>query len=195
MVLLNELTAILMSENERSIDFKSWPVDLLVDYIEKKHHRYVMRNRPIIEQYLNRICQTHGGDHPELMEIKQLFSDGMNELTAHMKKEEAELFPLIRKIESCANGDQSLGSLASLINGLVKNIRTEHEHEGERFRKIAELSNHYTPPPYACNTFKVTFSMLKDFEQDLREHLHLENNILLHKVEQFNMIVADNLNR
>ncbi len=57
-----------------------------------------------------------------------------------------------------------------------------HEHitEGDRFRKIEELSNKYNPPQDACNTYKVTFALLREFEQDL--HLHLENDILLPKV-------------
>jgi regulator of cell morphogenesis and NO signaling len=54
----------------------------------------------------------------------------------------------------------------------------EHDTEGERFRKIAQFSNDYTPPADACGTYKVTFSLLKEFEDDLHTHIHLENNIL-----------------
>ena len=57
----------------------------------------------------------------------------------------------------------------------------EHTVEGERFRKIEGLSNHYTPPQDACNTYRVTFALLKEFEQDLHLHIHLENNILFPK--------------
>ena len=57
----------------------------------------------------------------------------------------------------------------------------EHDAEGERFRKIAEWTNNYTPPADACNTYKVTFAMLNEFEQDLHKHIHLENNILFPK--------------
>ena len=57
----------------------------------------------------------------------------------------------------------------------------EHDNEGERFRKIALLTNNYTPPADACNTYRVTFSMLEEFEQDLHKHIHLENNILFPK--------------
>jgi regulator of cell morphogenesis and NO signaling len=57
----------------------------------------------------------------------------------------------------------------------------EHDAEGERFRKIAELTNNYTPPTDACNTYRVTFLMLKEFEEDLHLHIHLENNILFPK--------------
>jgi regulator of cell morphogenesis and NO signaling len=60
-------------------------------------------------------------------------------------------------------------------------MRHEHDTEGERFRRIAALSNNYTPPDDACTTYKVAYSMLKEFEQDLHLHIHLENNILFPK--------------
>ena len=59
----------------------------------------------------------------------------------------------------------------------------EHDNEGERFRKIAALSNDYTPPADACNTYRVAFSLLQEFEEDLHRHIHLENNILFPKAE------------
>ena len=57
----------------------------------------------------------------------------------------------------------------------------EHTTEGERLRKIETLSNHYTPPVDACNTYAVAIALLKEFEQDLHLHIHLENNILFPK--------------
>ena len=69
--------------------------------------------------------------------------------------------------------------------GTVENpiamMMQEHDNEGERFRQIAELSNNYNPPADACNTYKVTFAMLDEFEKDLHLHIHLENNILFPK--------------
>jgi regulator of cell morphogenesis and NO signaling len=53
-------------------------------------------------------------------------------------------------------------------------MKHEHTVEGERLRKIAELTNEYTPPADACNTYKVTFAMLQDFENDLHKHIHLK---------------------
>lgn len=39
--LMEQLNTVLTTKDDNSIDFKSWPLDLLADYIEKKHHRYV----------------------------------------------------------------------------------------------------------------------------------------------------------
>jgi regulator of cell morphogenesis and NO signaling len=175
----NEINTILNSKNENGIDFKSWPLDLLIDYIEKTHHRYIEENTPIILQFLDKLCKVNGERHPELLEINILFKIGAGALAQHMKKEELILFPFIKKM---LNALQENISIEQSPFGTVENpiamMKDEHENEGERYRKISELTNNYTPPADACNTYKVTFSMLQEFEQDLHKHIHLENNIL-----------------
>lgn len=164
------------------IDYQSWPLDLLVDYIEKKHHRYVEDKTQEIKPYLDKICRVHGDRHPELLEINNLFNEAAGELAAHMKKEELILFPFVRKI---AKAKQENAKLEAPHFGTVENpiqmMMHEHNTEGERFRKIENLSNNYTPPVDACNTYRVTFALLKEFEADLHLHIHLENNILFPK--------------
>ena len=70
-----------------SIDFNSWPLDLLADYVEKTHHRYVEEKTPVLQQFLDKLCKVHGGGHPELFEIRDLFFASAQDLAAHMKKE------------------------------------------------------------------------------------------------------------
>ena len=182
--LLKEIEAILNQDTTESIDFKSWPLDLLADYIEKKHHRYVEERIPVLKQYLNKLCRVHGERHPELLEITDHFEKSAGELAMHMKKEELILFPAVRKMikakQTGANFDRPhFGTVQNPIAMMMQ----EHEAEGDRFRKIDELSNNYTPPADACNTYKVAFSLLQEFEQDLHRHIHLENNILFPKAE------------
>ena len=81
--------------NNNTIDFNTWELDLLIDYIEKKHHRYVEEKAPILLSFLLKLEQVHGAAHPELFEIKNLFKRTADELTQHMKKEELILFPYI----------------------------------------------------------------------------------------------------
>ena len=167
-----------------SIDFKSWPLDLLIDYIEKTHHRYVEEKTLILAQFLNKLCKVHGERHPELFEIQKLFFESANELAQHMKKEELILFPYIKRMVTVKNNGDTLSHppFGTVLNP-IQMMKHEHDNEGERFRKIRELSNNYTPPQDACNTYKVTFAMIDEFEQDLHKHIHLENNILFQAAE------------
>lgn len=175
-----DLSRVLNSQTDQSIDYRSWPSDLLADYIQKKHHRYVLERTPVLRQYLEKLCKVHGKRYPELLKINELFVDSTDELTRHMKDEESILFPYIREMmEAKTSGDgkpatDKFGSVESPIETMLH----EHDAEGVRFREIARLTNDYTPPADACNTHKVTFKMLDEFEKDLHLHIHLENNIL-----------------
>ena len=177
--LVDELENVLSSSTDQTIDYKSWPLDLLAEYIEKKHHRYVEEKIPVLRQFLDKLCRVHGARHPELFKVNELFTASAGELSAHLKKEELILFPFIKKMVK-ANLEQ--GAVQAPHFGTVENpiamMMEEHDTEGGRFREIAELTNDYTPPADACNTYKVTYAMLDEFEKDLHLHIHLENNIL-----------------
>jgi len=167
--ILEDLDTLVQAKSEATTDYQSWPLDLLADYIEKKHHRYVEDKTLEIQPYLDKICRVHGEHHPELFEIKNEFNASAGELAAHMKKEELILFPFIRKMVKAKQENSNVEAA------------DEHTVEGNRFRRIEELSNNYTPPQDACNTYRVSFALLKEFEQDLHLHIHLENNILFPK--------------
>ncbi|MBK6264945.1 iron-sulfur cluster repair di-iron protein [Marivirga sp. S37H4] len=173
------LDKIFAVKKEGDIDFKSWPMDLLADYIEKKHHRYVQERIPLLSQYLDKLCKVHGDSHPELFKIRDEFKESATELTAHMGKEEDILFPYIRQM---VNFEMAGTAIDPPYFGTVKNpismMMDEHEAEGDRFERIVELTSGYTPPTDACNTYRVTYQLLEEFEKDLHKHIHLENNIL-----------------
>lgn len=172
----------LPTEKSGEIDFNSWPLDLLADYVEKTHHRYVEEKSAVIIPFLNKLCKVHGDRHPELFEINELFIGSAQDLGAHMKKEELILFPFIRKMVAAKRSGESLEAPRfGTVENPVEMMKHEHEVEGERFVKIAELTNNYQFPADACGTYQVTFKMLEDFEKDLHRHIHLENNILFPK--------------
>jgi regulator of cell morphogenesis and NO signaling len=59
----------------------------------------------------------------------------------------------------------------------------EHEHDsaGGAMARIRALTRGFAPPDDACATYRVALQELEAFEQDLHEHVHLENNILFPK--------------
>ena len=96
-----------------------------------------------------------------------------------MKNEEQIVFPYIREIVKAKNEKSQIEKPPfDTVQTPIELMMNEHELEGERFRKISELSNDYNTPVDACNTYRVTFALLKEFEEDLHLHIHLENNIL-----------------
>jgi regulator of cell morphogenesis and NO signaling len=129
-----DLEETLHMESTTDDNYSAWALDQLADHIEAKHHKYVETHLPTIRKFLHKTAQVHGNEHPELLEMEELFNASVME--------------------------------------------HEHETEGDRFQKMSDLSNHYAIPKDACNTYRATYEMLKQFEEDLHLHIHLENNIL-----------------
>jgi len=176
-IVLHALEEVRGQAQTTAIAYNSWPADLLADYIEKKHHRYVTAKIAEIAPFLEKVARVHGERHPELNEVAALFSDCAIDLSAHMKKEETVLFPYIRSMTVNGAAHAAFGSVENPISVMMH----EHHIEGERFQKIAALTGNYMAPADACNTYRVTLALLKEFEEDLHLHVHLENNILFPK--------------
>jgi len=163
-------------------DFDNWKLGFLADYIVNIHHQFVSANIPLILQYAEKVENVHSNDHPEVAEINNLFKEAANELLAHMQKEEKILFPLIKSLENAVY--EPLADKTAHNKGIGNPIRVmvmEHENVGNILKEISLLSNEYQIPEGACNTFRVFYGKLKEFEDDLHQHIHLENNILFPK--------------
>lgn len=180
-----EINMVLESNSSTEMDFKSFSPNLLIDYILETHHEYIEEKTPIILMYLEKLCKVHGERHPELFEINNLFKISSTELLNHLKKEEIVLFPFIKIMTSALKNNESIQQPHfGTVDNPIAMLQHDHEAEGNLFLKISELTNEYNPPVDACETYKVTFAMLKEYEQDLHKHIHLENNILFKKAKE-----------
>lgn len=169
----------------RAYNYNKWELDFLIDHIMNIHHTYVEESIPLIVQYANRVEEVHGHHYKEVIEINKLFTEVASELASHMKKEEIILFPYIKKLLNLKkDGGYVAPPPFGTVNNPIKMLESEHESAGNIFKEIAKLTNNYTPPEGACNTFRALYAKLDEFEQDLHQHIHLENNILHPKAIQ-----------
>lgn len=180
--LISELAMLNQEPASGNLNYEEWNLEFMIDYILNTHHSYVRRMIPIISEHASRVVAAHGKNHPEVLEINKIFKVVYKELKTHMMKEEEILFPYVKYLNKIK---QSGGSYESPYFGSVANpikeMEKEHEAAGDELFEIRRLSAGYTPPEDACNTFRVLYSELKDFEEDLHKHVHLENYILFPK--------------
>ncbi len=162
---------------------ESWGVPLLADYIVQNHHAYVRMAIPELTALLEKVCAAHGEDNIELLNIQQDFLDLADELLSHMDKEEMALFPALKRLDAQRGDDHPL---AENVKAPIAMMEHEHTVAGDLMKSIRNLSHNYTTPEFACPTYRVTFQKLKDFDDDLMTHVHLENNILFKKVPSAN---------
>lgn len=177
----DEVASVSAAALSQALRPERWSSSLLIDFIVENHHTYVTEAIPEIQALLDKVCAAHGDDTPELLEIRQDFADLAEELTGHMRKEEFVLFPAIKRLEA-----QSLSShpLIEALQTPIEAMEHEHDSAGALIKNIRKVSNNYTPPEFACPTFKITFKKLQEFDQDLMRHIHLENNILFERMKQ-----------
>lgn len=142
---------------------------VLTAYIEDIHHEYLRRALPEAVDLLNTILRVHGKNHEELFEIYHVFGQLKADLEQHLLKEETMLFP---DFDESEEKKQEIIELAGMI------IR-EHEAAGELLGRLRQISGDYHLPKDACQTFAKTYQLLEAIEDDLHQHIHLENNILL----------------
>jgi regulator of cell morphogenesis and NO signaling len=160
-------------------DWKAQSLSALAAHIVNVHHAYVRRELPRLAELAGKVVNRHGDTKPELPQIQAKVAQISEELIEHLAKEEVVLFPYITKLERAkeegtAKPHGCFGTVASPIAMMTQ----EHEAAGALLQEIRQLSGDYTPPVGACPTFHAFYSGLHEFEQDLHQHIHLENNIL-----------------
>lgn len=170
---LNNLDAVAAGHQS---NFKDWKPDFLCDYIVNEYHNKVYNVLPQLMAYLNKIVQVHSAHHPELKEIADLFALINTELPIHQHQEENVFFPAIKELVSTNSSEAK-----RIINSQIAPMMDEHELIGGTMDKINVLSKSYSVPDDGCNTYRVTYKLLEQFEDDLHTHVHLENNILFPK--------------
>jgi len=151
----------------------------LVEHILTTHHVYVKQELPRIHQLLNKVVSVHGNNHAELCNIQQTFQRMSAELISHMMKEENILFPYIVKLERAVGAGQPVPRpIFGSISNPVHMMELEHDSAGAALNEIGALSENYTAPDDACFSYRTLYAALKEFEANLHQHVHLENNML-----------------
>lgn len=176
LVALNEVDE---QTTESGIDYREWKLDFLCDYIVNTHHAYVNKALAEIPGDLEKLIEAHGSSHPELLNIKGCFDQLASELTAHMKKEEIILFPHIKRMVHAQDQNRDLDRPPfDTIQNPINAMEAEHQGAGDVLARMRQLSDTYSVPADGCTTYSLTMASLHHFEDDLHQHIHLENNIL-----------------
>jgi regulator of cell morphogenesis and NO signaling len=160
-------------------DWSTATLSDLIAHINHTHHKYTREEIARLGPLFDKVCNVHGPSHPELLEIRHDFQALAQELTVHMMKEERVLFPFIERMEeSVVAGEPVIPAPFGSVNNPVSMMIHEHDTAGNLLREMRKQSDGYQPPVGACTSYKTLFSALAEFERDLHQHIHLENNIL-----------------
>lgn len=177
-----ELNAVSGEAEQNENNFDNWNLDFLADYIVNTHHDYVRTNVPFITELASKVASVHGKQHPELVKVADIFNRLGKDLRLHLVKEETIVFPFIKGLLlNEKTGKNSPAKAFDSIQTPTQMMELEHEQAGDDLAEIRNLTRDYTLPEDACTSYTVLFKKLQQFENDLFNHVHLENNILFPK--------------
>lgn len=175
--IINELKKA-TTATDSSINFDKLSISKLIDHIVSTHHVYARKNLPTIKDFLEKIVIVHGKNHPELIEAQKVFQKFSDELYPHMRTEEQDFFPLAKQLDpkNKPRAREYFGKKEVLK--YIAQMGYEHITAGNYLKDLRRTSNDYFIPNDACQTYKTTYKMLRKAEDDLHQHIHLENNLL-----------------
>ncbi len=183
--LLQEIEDAKKEKSDQHDNYGAWSPSFLADYIVNTHHAWLNENLDQIAAHTRKIAQVHGENHPEVIEISSIFIRIASDMVEHLKEEETVLFPVISRLETASKEGKSPASDdCDQLRDALQSLRRDHQEIGDATHRIRHLTKDYALPEDACNTFTVTYQNLKEFEDDLHKHVHLENNILFPKAEK-----------
>jgi regulator of cell morphogenesis and NO signaling len=168
--------------NKPDQEVENWAgksLESLSSYIVNTHHAFVQRELPRLALLAQKVVNRHGSTKIELQVIAATLAKLDEELTQHLAKEEAVLFPYVTSLErSKSLGTAKPHSCFETVANPIAMMTREHDAAGTLMADIRRLSGNFTTPQDACPKFHAFYDGLRDFEQDLHQHIHLENNIL-----------------
>lgn len=157
-----------------AVDADALSIAALCDHIETTHHGYLRQELPRLDFLTRKVAAVHGADESRLLEVREVFEGFSGEMVHHMHEEEQVVFPRLRAIES----DEGAGVTPDELRGIFVQLEAEHDGAGDALARFRELTDGFTPPDWACNTFRALYDSLGQLESDMHQHVHKENNVL-----------------
>lgn len=163
------------SAGEPAVDVAAMSMTELVDHIEQTHHEYLRSELPRLDEMAEQVASVHGKTDSRLPLVRETYRMLVSELSSHMMKEEQILFPMVRDLDASETTPTfHCGSLANPI----QQMNLEHTQARAVLGKLRELTDSYSAPEWACDTYRAMLDALARLERDLHQHIHKEDDVL-----------------
>jgi regulator of cell morphogenesis and NO signaling len=176
---LNRLHQQTLEKQQQNVDWRNAPLCDLIDHIVQNHHAYLLKELPLLSEFVTKIFRVHGGAHPELAQLHRLFHQMKTDLEQHLVEEEGTVFPLIKEAERAGTREAF-----QKANETIAKMEDDHSAVGELLKEMRNITDDYRLPEGACRTYTLTFQKLEELESDMFQHIHLENNVLFPRVSE-----------
>lgn len=171
-----------VEQSNEAKDFQNTSLPELITHILDTHHVFTKSEMDRLQLLADKVLNAHGGNHPELVHLDELLTRLCDDLKPHMFKEEQILFPYINALVQAADQNRTVPFAPfGTVKNPIRMMTMEHDTAGEILRELRALTSDYKVPADGCISYQTLYQALENFEKDLHQHIHLENNLLFPK--------------
>lgn len=165
-----------------TLNFETWKLDRLCQYIVSKHHSFTYQQMSFISALTEKIVAEESHIYPFIYKLSQVFDRMAIDTKKHMRKEERILFPFIEQLVEAAEENVKISRpFFGTVNNPTQVMTIEHEEAAEDMATIRKITDNYRIPSNASSSLIALYEKLEQFEADLKIHVYLENDILFPK--------------
>ncbi|HNQ74006.1 MAG TPA: iron-sulfur cluster repair di-iron protein [Verrucomicrobiota bacterium] len=175
------LSAIGQMDAAPATDVDGMTLTELCNHIQETHHAYLREELSRLDFMTRKVLAVHGEHEPRLIELRKVFEGFQAEMTTHTDEEDESVFPAICELEV---GDAAERTSKLDLVSTLKKMENEHDSAGQALEKFHDLTDNFTAPDWACNTFRALYDALKQLDANTHQHIHKENNVLFPKARQ-----------
>ena len=159
---------------------RKFSINEILTYLQATHRYYLTKKLPEIEQSLLHIFSRYGKTHELLAELCFFFNDYKNDLIEHVKMEEREFFPYIKRLMKATQGELSEAEITDLLSkASIAQFTDHHDSIEDELKEVSQIIKRYsefeaTPLPY-----RIFLNQVELFELELRKHAIIEDHVLV----------------
>lgn len=159
---------------------QKFSVEDILNYLQVTHQYYLSKKLPEIEQSLLHIFSKYGQSHQLLASLAIFFNDYKNKLVEHIRMEEKQLFPYIRRIIVAAKVKPVCAESLEIDEDFsIEKFIASHSPIEDELKEVSEIIKKYSENTTTPLPYKVFLNQVELFELELRKHAIIEDHVLV----------------
>ncbi len=174
----------------RGVDWRDKSLRDIIDYIVKRQHVFIRLRLTCFRKRAFDLARSGRPWNPIFPQLNEAIQDMARQMEGHMDNEEKTVFPYLRAMEQVRYaqnggaetllGPSSYHMLASLV--------WKHEAMWDKWILLRSLISGFHPEGNQNEDFAILCRGLEEFEGYIRQHGHLEDNILFRKARDMGIL-------
>jgi len=181
---LSELNRVANVNNTTKAPWADPILEALMGSLLRTRTVLVQQDLPRIQQLARTVSSCHLRENPNAIHIAHLSATLAREVTSHFADEAQILFPKIRELELAYVGNRSATVHVNSVRNDLAHMTHEHGAVGDLLSRIQDVTEDYSATTTSCPSYREICEKLKGLDGEIRQEVHLENNVLFDRALQ-----------